>query len=348
MVLEVPLFLQAASGDTAIDYSAREVRQLLDAVIVSEGVIGNGDLAVSQRGAGANDSVDVAAGWAAIIGDSVSAQGKYLCRNTAATNLAISAAPGSGSRTDLVYAKVRDKVADGGSSYDWVLDKVTGTVGGGTPATPASAIPLATILRTAGDSAVTTARISDARLWAAAPGTQVCTRTTRPATPRPGTMIFEVDTGLGFQWTGTRWRGLQTLVYSNSPVHVTGITTAETGVQYLPIPDPGCQAYITADCTMQIVRSDNTGVFTMYMRDSTGLAANNLTGPVIGVGQSLGTPSGTEATYSGFTGYKGAYTGATNIQISVRRATGSPTSTGEVNASTIDPNNRLVVQVIPT
>jgi len=344
MTLETPLWLQAGSGDSTIDYSAREERQALDALVVAAGVFGNGDLAVTQRGAGANDSVDIAAGFAAIAGGTTATQGKYLVRNTASVNLAISAAPGSGSRTDLVYAQVRDKLVDGGTHYDWVLDKVTGTVGGGTPATPTTAIPLATILRNAGDSSVTTARITDARPWATAPGTQICTRTTRPATPRMGTTIFEKDTALGYQWTGTRWRGLQTITYTGSPVTVTGITTTETGILYLPIADPGCQSILWIDCTIQVTKDDLAGYFHLYIRDSTGLVANDLTGPGIGFGESLPLPSGVDPAYSPMHGYKAPFTGATNVQLSVKRSPGS-TGIGAVSAS--DANNKCKVLVIP-
>jgi hypothetical protein len=146
VTLNKPLFLQALPGDTALPYSAQEIRTMLDALLVGSGVLTSASLAVAQRGAGANFSVDVAAGWAAVAGTSVADQGKYLAESTATMNVAIAGAPGAGfSRLDLVYAQIRDRQADGGASYDWVIDKATGVSSGVLPATPANALPLAQI-----------------------------------------------------------------------------------------------------------------------------------------------------------------------------------------------------------
>jgi hypothetical protein len=96
VTLKQPLLMQASGGDAALSYSALDARALLDALILTEGVIGLTSLAVTQRGAGANFSVDVATGFACITGDDVALQGKYLVQSTAVTNLAIASPPGSG------------------------------------------------------------------------------------------------------------------------------------------------------------------------------------------------------------------------------------------------------------
>ena len=99
MTLEAPVLMQPTGGDPDIDYSAQQLRTIADALLAREGVFGGTHLAVSQRGAGANFSVDVAAGMCAIFGDDVSNQGKYVQRNTAVLNVAGTwAAPVSGTR----------------------------------------------------------------------------------------------------------------------------------------------------------------------------------------------------------------------------------------------------------
>jgi hypothetical protein len=146
VTLNRPLFQQQVPGDPQITYAAQDLRTIFDALVLGTGVAAAGDLAVTQRSAGANFSVDVADGHCVIKGTSVSDQGKYIAQNTAAVNVALASAPGAGfTRFDLIYAQIRDRQADGGSSYDWVIDKVTGTVSGTLPAVPANAIPLASV-----------------------------------------------------------------------------------------------------------------------------------------------------------------------------------------------------------
>ncbi|MEU7814135.1 hypothetical protein [Pseudonocardia sp. NPDC049154] len=172
MALLKPMYMQPASGDAAIQYSAQDDRAgLLSSIFSREGVldVDAGQLKVTQRAAGANFSVDVAAGRAAIQGDDVSDQGVYLCtsstilnKNTFSTGGSITA-PGSGSRTHRVIARVRDKLHNGSfSTYEWVIEILQDT-GSGVPAVPASAISLATITIAAGASSITNAMITDTR-----------------------------------------------------------------------------------------------------------------------------------------------------------------------------------------
>lgn len=166
MALARPLYMQPAAGDPAISYTAQQDRGgLLGSVFSREGVldVDAGQLQVTQRAAGANFSVDIAPGRAAIFGDDVSDQGAYLVQNTTIYNLATPAAPGSGTRTHRLVARVRDKLHNGSwSVYDWALQILQDT-GSGTPAEPASAITLALITMSAGMSSVTNANITDVR-----------------------------------------------------------------------------------------------------------------------------------------------------------------------------------------
>lgn len=160
MTLQTPTWLQNGT------YSAKEDRALIDATY-REGVLdpASGSMAVSQRAAGANNTVDIASGLAVIQGDDEAEQGKYLVRNVGIVNLSVAAAPASNSRIDLVYLKVNDPTAGGASGDNAVFAIAQGTAAASptAPTLPVSAIPLAQILRVAGDTSVTTARITDVR-----------------------------------------------------------------------------------------------------------------------------------------------------------------------------------------
>ncbi len=163
MALEMPLVMQAVTGDPAIPFTAQQQRGVHDALAPQSGIVRKNDLLVGPRAAGANFTVDVAAGQCAIKGTSVAEQGTYLCRSTAVENVAIAAAPASGSRTDLLVARVLDRQVDGGTEYAWRPAAVTGTVGGGLPALPPSSIVLAEIAVTSTTTAIAAGNITDRR-----------------------------------------------------------------------------------------------------------------------------------------------------------------------------------------
>lgn len=160
MALLTPTWLQNGT------YTARLDRIFSD-VLLTEGVIrpGAGALLVTQRGAGANNSVDIAAGYAVITGDDTADQGNYLVRNDATVNLAATAAPVSNSRIDLVCVRINDPAAGGPPGDNATFVYVTGVaaVSPVPPATPTSAIVLARVLRTVGDTQVVNANITDQR-----------------------------------------------------------------------------------------------------------------------------------------------------------------------------------------
>lgn len=161
MALETPIWLQGGT------YSARLDRSLLDAIF-TEGVInpGGGDLGAVQRAAGANDTVDVAVGAAVISGDDEPNQGKYYIRNTLVQNVAFLPAPGSNARIDLLVLQINDPTAGGTAGNNAVFRVIEGTVNVAPvpPAVPATAVPLAEVLRTALDTTITDAMITDRRL----------------------------------------------------------------------------------------------------------------------------------------------------------------------------------------
>lgn len=160
-MLEAPLYQQANS------YPARLDRQFIEDVFDVEGVIkpASGALLVSPRAAGANMSVDIAAGRAVIKGDDEANQGSYRVISTAVENRALGAAPGSNSRIDLVVAQVRDANVTGGVTSDWDIIVIPGEVAAApvSPAVPTTAIPLAEILVAAGTLSIDAAKITDRR-----------------------------------------------------------------------------------------------------------------------------------------------------------------------------------------
>lgn len=174
MTHENPGFLQ----DSSISYPARLVRRFVTGIMYDEGVLDLTALKVTQRGAGANFSVDTSLGQAVVLGDNTTNQGSYVIESTATDNNAIGAAPGSNSRIDLVVAQVNDTQAGGGAGLNWTIVVVPGTVAASpvAPATPLSAIALATVGPiTSSTASITNAIITDVRVLAgdrlAAPGT---------------------------------------------------------------------------------------------------------------------------------------------------------------------------------
>ncbi len=140
--------------------------------LLSEGVTTTAGLAVSQRAAGANMSVDVAAGVAWIAGDdSPAVQPLYRCYNDGVVNLAVTAAHATLARKDIVIAEVRDS-AFSGVNQDWRLRVVAGTPNASPvePALPSTALKLAVINVAAAASSITNAAITDQRVRASVLG----------------------------------------------------------------------------------------------------------------------------------------------------------------------------------
>jgi hypothetical protein len=144
------------------EYDGREDRQAL-AVLAgfTEHVVKG--LAVTVRSAGPNMSVDVAPGMAFVQGDDSPDQGYYLVVSTAVENVPVAAPPGSGARTDLIVFRVNDTQAGGGAGAPAAIEAVAGTAGGGVPSPPPTAIVLAQVTVTAGQSAVNPTDLTDVR-----------------------------------------------------------------------------------------------------------------------------------------------------------------------------------------
>jgi hypothetical protein len=155
-----PAYIQANSHNSQV------LRQFIQTAATA-GVRSTGALAVAQRGAGANMSVDVAAGHAVVLGtSSPNIQGAYHVYNDATVNLAIAASDATNPRNDLVVATVRDN-SYGSGSNDWLLQVITGTPNASPvdPATPATSLVLARVSVAALSTTVVTANITDLRTY---------------------------------------------------------------------------------------------------------------------------------------------------------------------------------------
>jgi hypothetical protein len=241
VTLKRPLLMHAAGGDPAIQYSALDVRALLGMLLRNSGVLqalapGTGALQVTQRAAGANFSVDVNAGAAVVSGGDVAGQGMYAIESTAVENLVIPSPPVSGTRIHRIIARVKDKLHNGTwTTYEWVLEVLQDT-GSGTPATPASAISLATVSVAAGQASVLNSHITDTRANALlGPGRPSnVTASTRPQNPQTGEIVLRSDiTPRRWDiWDGTDWRWvtLTSPQRGTSTVTLTGTSTASLTV----------------------------------------------------------------------------------------------------------------------
>lgn len=180
MALITPQYLQTQS------YTAAKDRYALSRLDLQPGVFGAGDFKATQRGAGANMSVDIAAGDAWVAGTDTTRQGNYMVTNDALVNVAtdttgVAWAVGNGSlpRIDQVILRLFDtqdgSSANGNKTSDGAQLLVllgTATSGAtldnrtGAAALPSSCIRLADVLVPAAATTVTTANIRDRRPWA--------------------------------------------------------------------------------------------------------------------------------------------------------------------------------------
>lgn len=135
--------------------------------LISEGIVGSTDLAVTQRAAGANLSVDIAKGAAWVLGDTnVDAQPCYRVYNDDVVNLGISPDP-SNPRKVLIVAQMTDETF-AGTGRNWALVAIHGTPAASPaePALPASALPLALVDVAAAAVSISNANITDRRVHA--------------------------------------------------------------------------------------------------------------------------------------------------------------------------------------
>jgi hypothetical protein len=174
-----PLWTLGGIGSTP-GYNAIDDRRAASAGL-QEGAYAAQSFEVTQRGAGANMSVDIAAstheqGIAAYVqGDSISGQGLYMVHpHSAVINEAIGTAHATLPRVDRVILEVLDNQHDSGGASLARTRVVAGTATAGATldnlngaaAVPNSALLLADVLIAATDTSIGNAEIRDRRKWA--------------------------------------------------------------------------------------------------------------------------------------------------------------------------------------
>lgn len=164
MTAQQPPYVMA---DASISHDAEQFRRMIASFAGDgSGVMLAADMAVTQRAAGANMSVDVAGGRAIVAGSEATYQGSYWVENRGVRNVTISAADGTNPRLDLIVARVRDD-AYSGASNDWDLIAVTGTPAASpaAPTAPANSTTLARVAVAALATTVVNANITDLRTF---------------------------------------------------------------------------------------------------------------------------------------------------------------------------------------
>lgn len=144
-------------------HPAENDRLSMQAIIATSGIIGSSSLAVSQNSP-TGMSVQVAAGWGALVGNFTSNMGVYQFYNDAATVLTVSTANPSNARIDRVVVTISDAFYTG-SSNTVAFQVIAGTPAASpvAPATPSMSISLATIAVAAGATSILNANITDTR-----------------------------------------------------------------------------------------------------------------------------------------------------------------------------------------
>lgn len=159
MTVYVPGWLQGGS------YSAQHDRINSRAADWDEGVDTRASLKVTQRAAGANMTVDIAAGGCVVQGDDTALQGNYDVFSDAVTNLGGFVATSANTRYDIVVMQVNDPTAGGAAGNNAVITRVAGTQAASPviPTIPNSALLLAIVGPfTTSTSSITNSMIHDA------------------------------------------------------------------------------------------------------------------------------------------------------------------------------------------
>lgn len=172
----VPLMTQQGVGATP-GYDAIDARRFWSTGRQA-GVLSAGSYEVTQRGAGANMSVDIAAttgDGALVAGSAVTGQGLYLvAAHSAVINETITAAHATLPRVDRVVLEIKDNQHDSSGSNLAQVRVIAGTATGGATldnltgaaSVPSSALLLADVHIPATDTTIGNTQIRDRRPWA--------------------------------------------------------------------------------------------------------------------------------------------------------------------------------------
>jgi hypothetical protein len=143
-----------------------------------------------------------------VIQDGASATGgAYLVTLDAAKTVSLSSASTANFRVDLVVAEVVTPTAENPAGF--VIRAIRGTDGSETPpATPATAISLATVRVNQSATQIAAGDITDTRPWTCAAGgiLRIWNANTRPSSPYPGLYVYNHADRVLEMWDGTSWR----------------------------------------------------------------------------------------------------------------------------------------------
>ena len=130
----------------------------------STGIVRSADLAVT---AGSGLNLNVAAGWAAILGNYQTNMGTYMAYNDGAATATITTADATNPRIDVVCITVSD-AAYSGSLNQVAINVVKGTAASSptVPSTPTNSIALAQVAVAAGATTISSGNITDVRVRA--------------------------------------------------------------------------------------------------------------------------------------------------------------------------------------
>lgn len=145
-------------------HPAENDRLTTQALWATTGIISPTSLVVTASGP-ANMSINVGAGWAAVVGDIQPNMGTYVAYNDGTVNLAITTANPTNPRIDLVCLTVQDSYYTG-SADDVILQVIAGTPASSpvAPTLPDNSISLATVAVAAGALSITSGNITDTRV----------------------------------------------------------------------------------------------------------------------------------------------------------------------------------------
>lgn len=152
-----PSWLQQGS------HPAENDRLTMQGIVSSTGILGGSSLAVTAQ-ASPNMTVNVAAGWGAIVSSTANA-GVYQFYNDAVQILNITTADATNPRVDRIVATVSDAYYSG-STNDVAFQVIAGTPAASptAPAIPSNSVSLATIAVAANTTTISSANITDTRV----------------------------------------------------------------------------------------------------------------------------------------------------------------------------------------
>ena len=344
MAMENPAYVISASS-----HPASLFRQAAQSLIEGTGVVGAGDLVVTQNGT-PNLSVNVAAGvvWCpGTLGGTagmqtnlnaqtayglpagLTAQGSYCAYNDATVNLAIAAADPTNPRIDIVCAAIQD-AAYAGATNTPVLQVITGTPAPSpsAPAASASAVVVAQIAVAAGVTSIVTANITDKRPFVTGGVTTVASVSGLTGTVK-GQIVYALDSGAVNVWGGSSWfllpGALLATTSGTSSVTSTGATeVVGTGAGIaLASVSLSTQRSYAVEWTGRISTSGTGGATVARIRISTGTVTNAST--MVAAAQVQTTAAGGggafDVTFRGL--FQPASTGTWNLAVTAAQASGT-------------------------